>query len=195
MIRRYIGIFFGLLLPLSASQAAWQLEANQSWLSFLSIKKEHVAELGQFRSLGGSITDAGEATIKIDLASVDTAIEIRDERMQKLLFDTATYSHATLSAQLEMEKIAALEVGKTLLYPLTAILALHGQEQSLTIPLVIAKLTENTVLVVNQTLFALDASQFDLVAGIEKLKEIVELPSISQTIPVSFVFTFTQTSS
>lgn len=37
-----------------------------------------------------------------------------------------------------------------------------------------------------------NANEFDLVAGIDKLREIAGLSSISQAVPVSFVLTLTQ---
>jgi hypothetical protein len=37
-----------------------------------------------------------------------------------------------------------------------------------------------------------DASDYELAAGVEALREVVQLPSISETVPVTFALTFTR---
>lgn len=61
--------------------AAWQLDNEKSTLSFISIKKNDIAEVHQFNSLSGEV-DQSEIKFVIDLASVDTKIALRDQRMR-----------------------------------------------------------------------------------------------------------------
>jgi polyisoprenoid-binding protein YceI len=187
-----ITLLLTLLLVSTTAQAVWQLDNSQSWLSFLSIKKQDIAELGVFKQLAGGIDDQGLAEIKIDLTSVDTKIEIRDERMQKFLFNTDVHAHAILSTQLDMEKIEQLAVGQMTVLPLTVQLELHGVKQEIEGNVVVFHLTEQQVLVVNQTVLFVNAADFQLLQGIEKLRELAGLPSISKAVPVNFVFTFKQ---
>ena len=70
-------------------QAAWTLNGDDSTLSFISTKAVNVAEIHKFTTLSGGVDDTGNVTgISIALASVDTGIEIRDDRMREMLFDT-----------------------------------------------------------------------------------------------------------
>ena len=180
-----------LLLSLSSAvNAAWQLDNSQSWLSFLSIKKQDVAELGMFKRLEGTVNDNGKAEVKIDLTSVDTNIEIRNERMQEFLFNTAEYSHAVLTAQLEMAKVNKLAIGEMIVQPLSVQLDLHGVKQDINGKVVITRLVEDRVLVASQTVLVVNAADFNLVRGIDKLRELAGLPSISKAVPVSLVLTF-----
>jgi len=185
-----ISLLLTLFFLSTATQAAWQLDNSQSSLSFLSIKKQDIAELGVFKQLAGEIDDEGAAKIKIDLTSVDTKIQIRDQRMQEFLFNTEVHAHAILSTQLDIKQINQLAVGKMTVLPLTVELELHGVKQKIEGNVVVARLTEQQLLVVSQTVLFVNAGDFQLLKGIEKLRELAGLPSISKAVPVSFVFTF-----
>ena len=73
-------IFFSLTV-----QAQYQLDEGESSLYFVSIKKNKIGEVHSFSQLAGSINDKGFASIRVNLASVKTHIEIRDERMRPIL--------------------------------------------------------------------------------------------------------------
>lgn len=77
-----------------------RLDSQSPLLNFVSIKKVHVVETHRFESLSGAITDTGVATLVIDLNSVNTGIDIRNERMRNLLFETATFPQATASVDI-----------------------------------------------------------------------------------------------
>ncbi len=62
--------------------AQWHIDNAQSRFSFISIKAGDVAEIHRFTEIGGTIGDDGSVNIVIELASVDTLIPIRDERMR-----------------------------------------------------------------------------------------------------------------
>ena len=72
----------------AAASAQWSLDLDNSQLSFVTVKAEHIAEVHSFSRLEGQIDAAGNARISIDLSSVETGIAIRNERMQSMLFET-----------------------------------------------------------------------------------------------------------
>ena len=78
--------------------ADWVLDSENSHLSFVSIKNGVVAEVHRFDTLRGGVNDNGTAALKIGLASVETNIPIRNDRIKSMLFDVATvsYTHLTL---------------------------------------------------------------------------------------------------
>ena len=83
MITNFRWVFVGLLLSwASLAQAAWQLSADESSLTFVTTKATHVAEVHSFKSLTGSVDEQGRVAVSVALASVDTLIPIRDERMR-----------------------------------------------------------------------------------------------------------------
>jgi polyisoprenoid-binding protein YceI len=180
------------LLLTAPAYSAWQLDSKNSSLTFVSIKKGTVAESHSFKEFTGVINNSGLANVTIDLSSVDTNIAIRDQRMAEFFFETATFSQASFSAQLNLADINAITIGSSQQMSLTGSLNLHGQQQELTLNVMVAKLSANNMLVSTLKPAIIKAEDFALVAGINKLKSLANLPSIAYAVPVSFVLTFTQ---
>jgi polyisoprenoid-binding protein YceI len=182
------------LLALASTPAAadWFLNSNLSELSFISIKKGDVAERHQFRQFAGHVDQAGNVKVVIQLASVDTAIAIRDERMRDLLFQTAIMPTAELTTRVDAAGLMQLPTGAVVVGSLQGQLALHGTARPVTIDLLITKLASGRLLVTSRRPVVVNAGDYALAAGVEKLREIAGLPSISQAVPVSFVLTFEQ---
>ena len=84
------------VLLTNAAQAQWSLDNDSSTLSFVTVKADHVGEVHTFDHLTGTIEDDGAVVITIELASVNTMIDIRNERMQAMLFEKSyddAFSH------------------------------------------------------------------------------------------------------
>ena len=175
--------------PLSAD---WTLVNDHSRLSFVSTKAGTVAEVHHFRQLEGWLGDDGRLRIAIDLASVETAIPIRNERMQELLFNTAEFPTATISAQVDLAPLRALAIGAQTELVAEAELSVLNQATTLTVQVALARLDADTLLVASAQPLVVDANQLGLGAGVEKLREIAGLPSISPAVPVSFRLTFSE---
>ena len=177
----------GLSLPVAAS--TWQLDAERSSLYFISIKKNTVAETHHFDRLSGSYAK-GEAQLAIDLASVETGIDIRDKRMREMLFEVANFPEATVTMEVPEEKVAELAVGESLTLDTTATLSLHGTEKSLDTILAVTRLSDGTVQVSNVRPVVIQADDFGLARGVEKLREVAGLPSVSPAVPADFTLYF-----
>ena len=180
------------LLITAPAYSAWKIDSSKSSLTFVSIKKGTVAENHRFKKFSGGINHKGFANISIDLNSVDTNIAIRDERMAEYLFETAKFSQASFSVQLNENEIDAIASGSSKNMTLKGRFDLHGQQQALTVNVVVMKLSEKNMVVTTQEPVIIKAEDFALVAGINKLKSLAHLPSIAYSVPVSFVLTFTE---
>lgn len=174
----------------AANAASWQLDNANSWLSFLFVKKQDTAEVGQFTRLEGTIANDGKAQIKIDLGSVNTYIPIRDVRMQAFLFQTTEYPHATLTADLDMEKVNQLGVGEMMVQPVSVQIDLHGAKQNINGNVVVTRLVGDRLLVANQAILFINSADFELIKGIDTLRQLAGLSRISQVVPINFVFSF-----
>lgn len=180
-------VFFFLIvtsLSLSASYAAkWQLDNDNSSLHFISIKKGDIAEVHRFKTLSGTIKE-GKASLAIDLASVDTKIPIRDERMNNELFKTKQFSTATASIDLGKD---AKPTGKT---AIKVTLDLHGVKKDVAAEVMVSS-TDDQVTVSTLAPIVINAADFGLDKGVEKLRELAQLDSISKAVPVTFHLVFT----
>lgn len=187
---KLISAFSILLLTVGLARADWTLDMENSQLSYASIKKGSIGESNHFQSLEGRITDKGEITLLIDLASVETWIDIRNYRMKEFFFQTAEFPVATLRGQVDMKKFNDLKVGGQQSFDVTFDFDLHGQGQTIEAELVILRLTKGTVVVFPSEFIFLDVEKFNLLSGLKKLQELAKLPSISSSIPITFHLTF-----
>jgi polyisoprenoid-binding protein YceI len=174
----------------TASATEWTLNPERSHLAFVSIKAGNIGEVHHFTEIVGMIDDQGQVTIDTPLDSVETLIPIRNERMREILFKTAQYSNATLTAKIDPAAIDALQPGEQIDVVAESSLSLHGATQPLVLKMQAAKLDADTVVVASTEPVVLDAAKFGLGEGVEKLREIAGLESISHAVPVTFVMTF-----
>jgi polyisoprenoid-binding protein YceI len=192
-MRVFLTTFFATsLLFVSPAFSAWQLDNSKSSLSFVSIKKGSIAENHHFKTFSAELNKKGLLSVAIALDSVDTKIAIRDSRMTEFLFETAQFSHANFSAQINSTKLDAIAIGTSKRLSVSGNIDLHGQKQALVIEVLVARLASNRMLVTTLQPVIIKAEEFALVAGINKLQALAQLPSIAYTVPVSFVLTFQQ---
>ncbi|ABV87796.1 YceI family protein [Shewanella pealeana] len=183
-----------LLLPLSlvASAGTWTVENDSSNVSFISIKKGDIAEVHHFNSVAGTLNDKGQFDFSIALASVATNIDIRDERMDSLLFEVDKYPKLTLKAKVDPKLLANLAIGSVTVATVDAEVALHGKKQKMAFTVSIAKLSDSHMLVASVAPIIVNADSFGMTAGVEKLREVAGLSAISKAVPVSFMLNLKQ---
>lgn len=184
-----LGVALLFALP---AQAEWALDYSASRINFVTTKSNAAAEVHTFGIVDGDIKENGNFAISVDLDSVDTGIEIRDERMRSMLFNTEEFPTATLVGKIDVADVVGLPMGKSMDMALEGQLMLHGQRLSVTLDLTVAKLTETRVLVSSRKPVIINAGQVGLAAGVERLREVAGLPSISPAVPVTFVMYFDQ---
>ncbi len=175
----------------NAALAQWSLDNADSTLSFVTIKADHVAEVHTFDTLSGSVSDSGQVQITIELASVNTLIPIRNERMQAMLFETGMFPRGTISASVDAAAISGLSVGASVAQSIEFSLDLHGQAKSYTADVDITRVADGITVSTVKPLIVM-AADHGLVSGVEALREVAGLPSISQAVPVSFMLAFTR---
>jgi len=178
------------LLAAVPAQADWVLNSDQSALSFVSTKAINIAEVHRFGTLSGDVSADGQVAIDIDLGSVDTAIELRDERMREMLFNTAEHPTASIRARVDSTALGALEPGQSTTMAVEAMLSLHGTERPVTMEVIVARIGDHSLMVSTSKPVIINAAQFALGDGVEALRAIAGLPSISLAVPVSFVLAF-----
>jgi len=109
-----------------------------------------------------------------------------------MLFQTNLFPTATLSTNIDMDALAALAPGDSMDMTANLTLDLHGQQISLAAEMIVARLGDHRLMVSSRKPLIVNAASVDLVKGIEALREIANLPSISKAVPVSFVLSFVE---
>jgi hypothetical protein len=173
------------------AQAAWQLDGESSRLTFVTTKVTNVAEVNRFRSLRGSVGDDGKVQLRVPLETVDSGIPLRDERLRKQLFAVEQFASADISAQLDIAPLLTLAAGAQMELRLPLTVTLHGHSQSYSSELLVTRLDDRRFQVVTLAPLLLNAEDFGLAAGIEALRQLAGLKTISLAVPVSAVLIFT----
>jgi polyisoprenoid-binding protein YceI len=179
-----------LLAPCSIAQADWDLDSTASKVNFVSVKNNAVGELHSFGSLVGFIGANGKTEVTIDLGSVETAIDLRNQRMREQLFEVVTFPTAKVSAQVDPAVLAVASEGGVLTADLEVTLSLHGHDKALTIPVVIVGESGKRLRVFSAKPVLINAADFGLEAGVQALQQVAGLQAISNAVPVTLQLLF-----
>ena len=182
--------FWVLLLFSSPAFSDWNLVTEESKLNFISIKASNIAEIHSFKKISGSVKENGEAQLTINLASLETLIPIRNERMGKLLFETKIYPSAFFKLEVDLEKILLTEVGKSSEVEYRGIFGLKNKQFPLLVKLKVTRLNDQSFSVSSSEPLLLNADRLGLSNGIESLRAVAGLPSISKSVSVTFSLMF-----
>lgn len=169
---------------------SYVLDPQMSSIYFVSSKKVHVLETHSFNDISGLISATGEANLSINLDSVETGIDIRNQRMREFLFETTLYTTAQVTLSLDPDQIASLALGSVTYLEISPTLDLHGVSLPLTATVRISKLSDSQLIVQNVSPVVINAEDFDLITGIETLRDLAGLSVISYQVPVNFTLVF-----
>ena len=163
-------------------EQAWTL-SDESRISLTSTKNGLVSETHSLAAIKGEVSAAGKVVLALDLRAIETNIPIRNERMQTWLFSDEPV--AKLSANVEAA-LSAKETAFTIDQTLT--LEANGNTVMLDVPLTVVREGDAVAKVAGQ--LVIDVADFGYAPGIEKLREIAGLKSISTEVPVDVKLVF-----
>ncbi len=172
--------------------ASWLVDTSKSSLHFVSIKNTSVAENFTFSQLQGTVASNGTATLTIPLTSVLTGIDLRNTRMQNLLFETSMLPNLHFTTQLNLTAIDTLAVGSVSTQTFNGNLTLHGVTQAITFDATLLKLSATNVSLTPRKPILINSADFDLNAGIEALRSVAGAINIAERVPVYFKMSLTK---
>lgn len=178
-----------LFLTSAFVQAKYTLSQSDSQINFISVKNDRIGEIHSFDEFSGSLSSKGELNVEVALTSVNTAIDIRNQRMQNLLFDTVAFPKATFTAQIE-PSLLKLSAGESTTTTVAGQLSLHGQSVPMEFTLRVNALSPGKIQVNTIVPSLLNVDDFALGKGLEALREIAKLQSISYSVPLTFSVVF-----
>ena len=164
-------------------QADWTV-SDSSRIGFVSIKNNLIGENNAFERVSGSISESGQVAVSVDLSSVETGIGIRNERLQKMLFEVASFPTASIDAVLSDGQIAALRAGGARAESVSVNISLHGKTVSKMANVSVSS-SGGDVRVTTTQPIVITAQEFGLESGVEALQQIAGLNAISRSIPVT----------
>ena len=186
-------VTFVLMAAATAADAAWTLVPGQSHVVYTSTKvmpnlTASKAENNYFKTLSGTLSDDGAAQVDIDLNSVATNVDIRDQRMRNIVFRTDQFPKAVINAQVPIGQVVEPGIHQI---DLSLSLELEGVQKTLSVPVMVASTGDRLVVSSLQPVL-LNAADFGLGGGLTELTKIAGLMYIPATVPVTFNLVFQQ---
>ena len=164
----------------TATFAEWQADADTSAVTFVSTKQSHIREVHEIQRFDVNIKDHKKVSVRLDLASVESGIPIRNDRMREMLFDVAHFRYANLTFELP---VALNQLKGTSRVNLNAELDLRGTHAPVQLDLLLSA-SDGQITASLLKPVIITAQQFGLEKGVDALREIAGLTSIGYSVPI-----------
>lgn len=176
---------------MAALGSTWAIDAKQSNIHFVTTKAGQpgvggIDEVQSFSSFSGGLSPQGQIRLAIDLASVKTGVDIRDERIQNMLFNVKATPQAVFTAQLGAAALRDMARPGLQNVEVDGQLSIAGQSKPVKAMLQINRLNAGQVSVATRAPIVVNASDFGLRPGVEAMREIMGLNFLSASAPVTF---------
>ena len=168
----------------------WSLDTEASRIGFTSIKAGEIVETHHFSGLSGEVAPSGNAVVDVPLDQVETNIDLRNERMREMFFETEAYPVAHISTIIDPDGFKDLPLGTRVQRELEGTLSLHGVEAQLIANVYVTRIAKARIEVASVDPVIVYVEDFNLSGGLEALREIASLPAITPASPVTFTFVF-----
>ena len=168
----------------------WVLNPSVSNVYMQTIKLNSLIETHQFTAVEGNVSRNGDATVKIELGSLDTGIDLRNVRMRFLLFETFKYPYAEITAKLDKSKLRALATETRVSYPLTLKVNMHGIENEIQTLVWVTRISDTTVSVATIKPIIVTAESFGFTKNVGKLSDAVNGILITPAASITFDLMF-----
>ncbi len=172
---------------------AYSVDSNRSSVSFVSTKAGAagvggVTETMRFTRYSGGLDAAGKVTLNIDLSSIDSGIEIRDDRMRTMLWNVKATPQAIFTAQLPAEALKQVSSSNQIV-DVAGQLQMAGQTKPVAANLLVTNAGNGQLHVSTRMPVVINANDYGLKNGVEALREVVGLNFIGTAAPVSLSLT------
>lgn len=179
------------LAAAASAHAGWQVDNAQSSFHFVTTKAGKpgtaaIEEVQSFKRIAGRVADDGSLQFDVDLASVATNIDLRDQRIKDLLFNVAQHPKASFAATVDAHRLAALPAGGSADLELSGRLTIAGQTAPVQASLRVVKLADRSLLATTRAPIVVNLKDYGLQDGVEALRTVMQLDVLSASAPVSF---------
>ena len=161
-----------LTLAACASASTWQVVPDSSNVAFVSIKNGLVVEAHSFAGVSGSVDDDGKAVVYVDL-----------------------YPRAEFHTKLDLEAFSTLDVGDAVAAEISGELTMHGHSVPVSLSAWVTRVGKDRVQVSSVRPVVVMADSVGLGPGLEALRNIAGLTSITPAVPVTFSLLLERTAS
>lgn len=167
----------------------WELQGNASSVVFDAHVIGSEASVSFFADSAGGIASDGATEVLVSLESIDSGDALRDARVRFLLLESFRMPHARVTARVEPDRLAGLEIGARTRISQPVTLELNGVSREIEATMDIVAISETAVSVTSLQPIPVELADFDLLTGLEKLERRAGV-EIRPQAEVSFEFLF-----
>lgn len=151
----------------------WNLDPQSSTLTFQSIKEKNgpKPEISRFATFSGQVDQNGLATLRIQLDSVDTQVDLRNVRMRFLFFETFQFPEAVVTSQVSPATMTLLQEKRRLVMPVEFTLDLHGVTRTLSVDTTLTLFADDRLSIASVAPVEIQTALFNLEEGVRKLQD------------------------
>ena len=171
--------------------ASWQVDNAKSSFNFVTTKAgqagtNSITEVSSFKRFAGGVDAQGTIELVIDLASVDTGIEIRDERVKTILFNVGATPQAKFAAKIDPAFLRNLSSTAVSDIAVKGTLTIAAQTKPAEATLRVSRIGAASLQVSTLAPIVVNANDYGLKAGVEGLRDLMGLNVLSPAAPISF---------
>jgi len=178
--------------PRAQAPDSWTLVSDASAISFVTVKNGDVIEAHHFTDLSGTVSSDGAAQLTIQSASLETYIDIRNERVRDILLQVTQFPIIEVSANLDAGEFGALLPGAPLRTEIEMLVTIAGTTRSLYADVLVTR-GDDGVSVATLEPVIVDMRDYGLGDAVEALRAIANLDAITPAIAVSARLAFEPT--
>lgn len=182
------------LTPLSGT---YQVDGDDSYVSFTSIKNHHLPVSGRFDGVSGSITipdkspEKSTGTFTLDLTTLDTGLKERDTNILQYFFEAigdsvvgekATFSIGPMKAKDEVT--SPLPLNKPVRLIANGKMKVHDKKLSQKLLLTVTRTAEERIQVTTRDPYVFEIEKFEMVEPLNKLMEVCDHDAVSKIVPI-----------
>jgi len=173
----------------AAGDAVWKSVGDEARIAFGSIKNDTNGEVHHFNKVNGTVSEAGDLKLTVDLTSLETNIDIRNERIAAHIFQEGK-ANAVITGEIDMEEVNSLKQGETTVVEIQATLAFAGFENDIDVEMLVARLSDDRVLVTTADFMMLSTEDLGIDEGVNILQKLASLSGITRVTPVAVRMVF-----
>lgn len=175
--------------PPAQTPDSWTLVPEASSVSFVTVKNGDVVEAHHFTEMSGSVSADGMAQLTIAADSLETWIDIRNERVRDILLQVTQYPTIDIAARLDQEDYADLMPGDSVRREVELQVMIAGTTRSLYGDVLVVRSATNVSVATLEPVIV-DMRDFGLGDAVEALRVVASLDAITPVIPVSVILAF-----
>ncbi|MEN0653864.1 MULTISPECIES: YceI family protein [Hyphobacterium] len=169
----------------SQPSGSWMLNADHSSLSFVSVKNESVLEASHFATLTGSVSEDGNAHVAAQTETLESWVDVRNERMVEHFFQSAQHPQLSVDTQIDLAAYEDMEIGETRRAELTLTVTIVSTPRTVYGDVFVTRAGTDTVIIATAEPVMVDARDFGLGNAVELLESLAGLDSVSPVAAVS----------